>query len=354
MGPTPPSRAGCRRPALAVRARPAARQASSCRCPTIGSRRCGGSRAAMTVRSRRRYCETCYASLGVVGTVGLGWLGVCALAALAGGARGSARGGCFGHASAGVAIAAVAEPSAGSRSAFEFLVTPEMRAWNRISVFIAFMSLLAVALLLDAGVAAAPRPWRGARRSRARCSRPCSLSACSSRRPPQDVPAYAADAREWHSDACFVAADRGPDAAGRGHLPASVRAVPRGLPEHAGRRRGRDVRDEVRAAARLPALYEAALELRRDQGAARRLAGAARRSAAGYLLAAASAAGFDGLWLDPAGFASARRRGSQRRCARCSGSRRCSAPTAICGSSTFARTARAWSAPIPRATQLLR
>ena len=55
-----------------------------------------------------------------------------------------------------------------------FLISPQLHAWNRLSVFIAFFALLAVALLLDR--------LRGAR-SRGRSPRRCWSSARSTRRP---------------------------------------------------------------------------------------------------------------------------------------------------------------------------
>ena len=114
------------------------------------------------------YCEACYASLGVVGTVGFGLLAIVGLGALlgAGALLGGAR--LLRHAAAGVAIALAVGAVGGLSSLFELLITPDIRAWNRISLFIAFFSLLAVALLLDAlrARASTEPPRHGAGRAR--------------------------------------------------------------------------------------------------------------------------------------------------------------------------------------------
>jgi phosphoglycerol transferase len=99
------------------------------------------------------YCESCNETLGVVGAVGFVLLGLVALAAIAGAAssqtpdrawRGPLR-----PAALGVALAFAVGTTGGISALIAFLITPDVRGWNRISLYIAFFSLLAVGLLLD-------------------------------------------------------------------------------------------------------------------------------------------------------------------------------------------------------------
>ncbi len=128
------------------------------------------------------YCESCYASLGTVGTIGFLWLVLAALAALAGagaawwGTRRLVR-----HASLGAILAIAVGTVGGLASLIEVFVTPDIRAWNRISVFIAFLSLLAVGLLLDSCEARSVARV-AERRSAGSRARRCCCSACTTRR----------------------------------------------------------------------------------------------------------------------------------------------------------------------------
>jgi hypothetical protein len=88
------------------------------------------------------------ASLGVVATAGFLWLLGVGLAACVGAAR---RPALRIHAGlAAVTLAAFAVATTGGLATLIGVVWPQIRAWNRISVFIAFFSLAAVALLLEA------------------------------------------------------------------------------------------------------------------------------------------------------------------------------------------------------------
>ncbi len=247
------------------------------------------------------YCETCYASLGVVGTVGLGWLGVCVLAALVGatGWFGARR--LFRHAGAGVAIAIAVGTVGGLGSVFESVITPDVRAWNRISVVIAFLSLLAVALLLDAGV----QRLRARRRGTALAG--LVLAAVLAfgvfeQTTAQDVPAYAADARQWHSDGVFVAEieARLPHGASVFQLP--YVPFPEGYPNTPV---GGSVATYATKYEPLRG-YLHSSTLRWSYGAIKGRPADWASQLAGrplsYLLPAVTAAGFDGLWVDPGGF----------------------------------------------------
>jgi phosphoglycerol transferase len=94
-------------------------------------------------------------TLGFIGTFGL-------LALLGGGfvtvARGSWRigGAAFLHACAATVIVLLFATTAGFSSVLSYTLTPQLHAWNRLSVLVGFFSFLAVAFLLDA----LRRRWR--------------------------------------------------------------------------------------------------------------------------------------------------------------------------------------------------
>jgi hypothetical protein len=247
------------------------------------------------------YCEACYATPGSVGTVGLVWLMLCALGTLVGAggwfaARALAR-----NASVGV-IAALAVASVGGvASLIEVFVTPDIRAWNRISVFIAFVSLLAVALLLERLSA-----WLGPERRGRLLARATLLAVLVfgvyDQTSESFVPPYAATARQWRSDSRFVAEieRRLPRGAGVFQLP--YVPFPEGYPET-------PVGDTVATYSTKYELLRGYLHstaLRWSYGAMKGTPADWSAQLAGqplpYVLAAALAAGFDGLWVDPAGF----------------------------------------------------
>ncbi len=248
------------------------------------------------------YCESCYASLGAVGTVGFLWLILCALGAVVAvggswfGARALIR-----HAGVGVIVAVAVGTVGGLASLLEVFITPDIRAWNRISVFIAFLSFLAVGALLDrlSGTLHARRwgtPLAGVSLAAVLAFGVYDQTSASF------VPGYGADARQWRSDARFVAQieARLPPSANVFQLP--YVPFPEGYPET-------PVGDQV---ATYSTKYEAlrgylhSSTLRWGYGAMKGRAADWSAQLAGqplpYLLAAVSAAGFDGLWVDPAGF----------------------------------------------------
>src|SRR5277367_342315 len=95
------------------------------------------------------YCEACYASLGTVGDVGFLWLTLYALLAIAGLSALLVGGRLLRDAAIGAWLALTVGAVGGLASLLELLVTPDVRAWNRISVLVAFFSLLSVGVLLD-------------------------------------------------------------------------------------------------------------------------------------------------------------------------------------------------------------
>jgi phosphoglycerol transferase len=92
--------------------------------------------------------EASFATLGIVGSVGLALLfGALLLSAVRTGApRGSPL---FRYAAVSAVVALLFAMTGGLAPAVSFLISPQLHAWNRLSVFIAFFALLAVALLLD-------------------------------------------------------------------------------------------------------------------------------------------------------------------------------------------------------------
>jgi hypothetical protein len=90
--------------------------------------------------------ESRAASLGIVASVGFLWLIGVGLAATAGAGRRVDFGLHVGLAT--LTLAAVLIATTGGFSTFFAVVWPQIRAWNRLSVFIAFFALAAVALLL--------------------------------------------------------------------------------------------------------------------------------------------------------------------------------------------------------------
>jgi hypothetical protein len=247
------------------------------------------------------YCEACYATPGTVGTVGFVWLMLCALGTLVGAGGWFASRALARNASVGV-IAALAVASVGGvASLIEVFVTPDIRAWNRISVFIAFLSLLAVALLLERLAA-----WLGPERRGRLLTRATLLAVLVfgiyDQTSDSFVPPYADTTRQWRSDSRFVAEieRRLPRGASVFQLP--YVPFPEGYPET-------PVGDTVATYSTKYELLRGYLHsktLRWSYGAMKGTPADWSAQLAGqplpYVLAAALSAGFDGLWVDPAGF----------------------------------------------------
>jgi phosphoglycerol transferase len=87
-------------------------------------------------------------SLGVVGAVGLAWLMAVVLMTLFGVrfVQGLER---HRHAAAAALVAFLVGTTGGISALFSYVVSPQLRGWNRISIFIAFFALIAVALGLE-------------------------------------------------------------------------------------------------------------------------------------------------------------------------------------------------------------
>jgi phosphoglycerol transferase len=154
------------------------------------------------------YCEQCYETVGTTADVGLIWLLVIALGSLTGAAFVARVTRLYRWSALGVAVVLAIAVTGGVSSLTRVFVSNDIRAWNRMSVLIAFFALLTVGLLLDR-----LRAWiraRGARTSRLARLGPwpgvlVTLAVLAFGVADQTsrffVPNYARDATAYHSDA---------------------------------------------------------------------------------------------------------------------------------------------------------
>ncbi len=248
------------------------------------------------------YCEACYASLGTVGTLGFLWLALAALGTLVGGAGWYGGRRLFGHGAAGVAIMFAVGTVGGFSGLIELVLTPDIRGWNRISVPIAFLSLLAAGLLLDSlvgWVRSRPRGGQGAVALLLAVA--LGLGVID-----QDggafTPAYAGLNSEYRSDGAFVAQIQARLPRGAAVFQLPYVPFPEGYPNT-------PVSDAVATyATKYEPLrgYLHSTALRWSYGAVKGRPADWPAQLAGqplsYVVAAVTATGFDGLWVDPAGF----------------------------------------------------
>ncbi len=152
------------------------------------------------------YCEQCFENLGTVGSVGFLSLCLLALVSIVGVAGTFAVRAVYRAATLGVALSFAVATIGGVSSLLAFFVTSDIRGWNRMSLFIAFFSLLTVALLLDAGARrlARRRPGTGGRVLAGALLVCVLLLGAVDETSSYFVPNYEKDAREWRSDATFV------------------------------------------------------------------------------------------------------------------------------------------------------
>jgi hypothetical protein len=249
------------------------------------------------------YCESCYATLGTVGTVGFLWLCLSGLAMFVAG-RGwlAARDG-YRHAALGAGLAFVVGTVGGISSLIAFGITPDIRGWNRISVFIAFFSLLAAGWLLDGLLRRVGTRPRGALLGFATLAAVLAFGAWDETTP-YFIPGYRAVAAEYSSDAVF---GRAMDRA----LPpgSEVFALPyEPYPEgYAPRSRGVSPPSPTLGSSyELLRGYLHTSHLRWSYGAIKGRSGDWQSQLApkplGLSISAAAAAGFAGLYVDPRGY----------------------------------------------------
>jgi hypothetical protein len=252
------------------------------------------------------YCEACFENLGAVGSIGFLSLCLLALVSIVGVAGAFAVRAVYRAAALGIALSFTIATIGGVSSLIAFFLTSDIRGWNRISLFIAFFSLLAIALLLDAAVRRLTRRAPGRRGlllAGVLLAGTLTLGVLDETST-YFVPAYAKDARQWSSDAAFVKQieARMPHGAAIFELP----YVP--FPEGYG-----SISTSISAPnATFDTTYELARgyihsrELRWSYGAMKGRAADWQGQLASkplYLsLSAAAADGFDGLWVDPHGY----------------------------------------------------
>lgn len=147
------------------------------------------------------YCEQCFESIGSVGDVGFLWLAVVAVATLLGAPFALRRSGLQRDIAIGVVACLVIGVNGGVSSLTRVFVTSDIRAWNRLSVVIAFFSLLAVGLLLDA---LRSRLSGHATRRFAVLAAAVLLFGIVDQTAAYFVPNYAKDKTQYRSDARFV------------------------------------------------------------------------------------------------------------------------------------------------------
>jgi hypothetical protein len=253
------------------------------------------------------YCEQCFENLGTVGSIGFLSLCLLALVSIVGVAGAFAVRAVYRGAALGVALSFAIATIGGLSSLLAFFVTSDIRGWNRMSLFIAFFALLTVALLLDAGTrrVGRRRPGTGGRILAGALLAGVLVLGAVDETSSYFVPHYEKDAREWRSDATFVRQieTRMPRGAAIFELP----YVP--FPEGYG---------SISTTISAPnTTFDTTYELGRGYIHSRSLRwsyGAMKGRAADwqgqlaakplYLsLAAAAANGFQGLWVDPHGYA---------------------------------------------------
>ncbi|HWJ50492.1 MAG TPA: hypothetical protein VNR42_05695 [Solirubrobacteraceae bacterium] len=148
------------------------------------------------------YCEQCYETLGSVGDVGFLWLLAGALAALLGAGALLAGSRLYRPAALGVLLSLLVASVGGFSSLLAYFLTPDVRGWNRMSLFIAFFSLLAAACLAQAGLGWLERRRKGAHWP-ALAIVALLVVGVLDETSPDFVPKYHASAAEYHSDSAF-------------------------------------------------------------------------------------------------------------------------------------------------------
>jgi phosphoglycerol transferase len=170
----------------------------------VGALRRAKARYANSLEEPNPFNESYSAALGAVATVGFLWLVAVAFLTLVGNRR-TAIDERFRHACAGAGIAFGLATVGGASTLIAYWLTPQLRSWNRLSVFIAFFSFLAVALLLDAlRRRLGPRPGRTALFGVLLAA--ILVLGVLDQTTREDIPPYRASAAHFHSDGDFVAA----------------------------------------------------------------------------------------------------------------------------------------------------
>jgi phosphoglycerol transferase len=257
-------------------------------------------RLAPLARLRERYDDTAgdqrreglAQALGSAATLGLAGLLLVALATLADAGR-RARAGPLLLPLAATTLAAILLGSIGGLSSlFAYLVTPQLRAWGRISIFVAFFSLLAVLMAAESLRGRRPRAWLGALAAVLVIGFLDQTSAAF-------VPPYANIRAAYETDAEFVAGIQKDLGAGAAVFELPYEPFPEPQPSWIPQAGGYD----------LARGYLHSRGLRWSWGLMKGRAGdwesAVVQLPPELLARAVVAAGFDGVYLDRAGYADA-------------------------------------------------
>src|SRR5437763_6716178 len=251
-------------------------------------------RYVLSTKTSNAFNESYSAALGIVAAIGFLWLLLVALLTLVASARRMSIDERFRHASAGALITFLLATVGGVSTLINYWITPQLRAWYRISVFIAFFSLVAVALLLDR-LRRRVGPSPGRRLLFGSLLAAVLVIGVLDQTTQQDVPAYRANAAQFHSDGDLVAAieRRLPRGAMVFQLPYM------GFPESEPVHRMTNY-DQVRG-------YLHSHHLRWSYGAMQGRPAAWSEDLAdkpvSLVVPSVAAAGFDGVWVDRFGFA---------------------------------------------------
>jgi hypothetical protein len=233
--------------------------------------------------------------LGLIAALGFVWLLALAVVAAAGGSGRFIRDARLRHLAVATATTLLLGTTGGISGLFAYAITPQLRTWTRLAIFIAFFALAAIGLLLDAGAAALKH--RGVRMPRVAVAALlvviCAIGVLD-QTTSLDVPAYDANAATYRSDAAFTQAierDVGDDGM---VLQLPYVSFPESPPVG-----GAGPYDHVR-----PYLHSHGL--RWSFGAMRGRATDWQADTAGappqQLAPAIAAAGFDGIYIDRAGY----------------------------------------------------
>jgi phosphoglycerol transferase len=148
--------------------------------------------------------------LGLVAAAGFVWLLALALALVLGASGKLARDRRHRQLAVTSLAALLVGTTGGVSALIAYLVSPQLRAWTRLSIFIAFFALAAVGLLLDAGYEWAKR--RDLRVGRVRFPPAAFVAALAAicvigvldQTSQAVIPKYAANATTWNDDAAFA------------------------------------------------------------------------------------------------------------------------------------------------------
>ncbi|MBA2567901.1 MAG: hypothetical protein H0V11_00990 [Actinobacteria bacterium] len=254
-----------------------------------------GHRIASVAAWKDRYVQTSLLpsergqAIGLVATVGFVWLWVVALLAIVG--RRTERSLLL-YASAAVIVSFLVATTGGLSTILAYVITPQLHAWNRISVFIAFFSLVAVAVLLDRLHGFLRERGLGAAFGAVLAV--ILLAGALDQTTNRAIPAYAAVSREYHQDDEFSAAisarlDGGDSVFQLPYVPFPEAEPPRPMQDY----------DPLR-----PYLHQN--ELRWSYGATKgrseNWAGDLSAKPLSLVVPAVAAVGFAGIYLDGAGY----------------------------------------------------